>query len=120
MGIEGCDDDAAELDPVDLGDGGGEEEEAFGEFWVADEDGDGGGDERDDFGEGDDEEDAGEGDESAGPLEGFIFVLAGVLDEGGVGLEGLEAHEVLLAFGMKGGAPDAHEAAEEGGAKESD
>lgn len=120
VGIERGDDEAGHVDPLDFGDVGGEEEEAFGDFGVADVDGDVREEDGDDFGEGDDEEDAGEGDETAGPLEAFIFVLAGVFDDGSAGLEGVDVEEVLLAASVDGGAPDANESAEEGGAEECD
>lgn len=120
VGIEGGDDEAVHVDPVDFGGIGGEEEEAFGEFGVADVDGDVGEEDGDDFGEGDDEEDAGEGDETAGPLEAFVVVVAGFFDEGALGFEGLDVDEVLLSAGVEGGAPDSHEAAEEGGGEEGD
>ena len=90
MGIEGGDDDDKFLDPEDLFCRGGEEEESFGEFWVADGDGDGGVEDGDDFGECDDEEDGGEGDDTAGPLEAFVLEGASLVDDLGFGLEGLE------------------------------
>lgn len=120
VGIERGDNDTGQLDPVNFADSGGEEEEAFGEFWVADVDGDFWSQDGDEFGEGDDKEDAREGDEATGPLECFIFILTGAIDDSGLGFEGMEADEVMLAFRVKGSAPEPDEATEEGGAEESD
>lgn len=120
MGIERSDDDTGELDPLNFGDSWSEEEEAGWEFWVADEDGCGRGEEGDNFGEGNDEEDACEGDEAAGPLEAFIFILTGIFNDGGIDFEGLNVHEMDLMFCVDGGAPDFYKAADDGGSEESD
>lgn len=85
VGIQRSDDDAWDLDPLNFGDGGCEEEEAGREFWVADEDRDGWRDESDDFGEGNDEEDTCQSDEPTSPLEAFIVILTGFIDNSGIG-----------------------------------
>ena len=114
VGVEWGDDDAGELDPLGLhGVAEEETEEGADGFWVADGDGDFGVEGGDEFREDDDEEDGDDGDDTAGPLEAGIFVGTGLVDEGGFDLEGLEVDHVLEAFGVEGGAPDAHESAED-------
>lgn len=120
MGIEWGDDDAGELNPLDFGDGGGEEEEAWSKFRIADEDGGGRGEEGDYFGECDDEEDASEGNEAAGPLEAFVFILTGVFNDGGVGFEGLNIHEVDLVSCINRSTPNFDKTADDGGSEEGD